>query len=182
MTADDQPAPQAPTGCCGFFSFEYYQPYFHVTQQTVLSRILRSLSPWRQDFFESADTTPDLYGPFWILTTIIFLLSLMGNLSTYIKHFGEAQFEFRLELIRYGTIIVYSFGLGFPLALGLLLRFFKSNVTTFQVICLYGYSLSVFLPILILCVIPVSFVQWILMIYGILNSSFFLILNIRHEI
>lgn len=51
-----------------------------------------------------------------------------------------------------------------------------------QVICLYGYSLSVFLPILVLCVIPVSFLQWILMIYGIINSTVFLIFNMNTEI
>lgn len=134
LTADDQPSAPAPTGCCGFCSFEYYQPYFNVSQQTVLTRIVRSLSPWRGDFFATSDKDSDLYGPFWILTTIIFLLSLMGNLSSYIRHFRDEEFEFRLELVRYGTIVVYSFGLGFPVVLGLLLRFFKSNVTAFQVI------------------------------------------------
>lgn len=133
LTTDEQPAPPAPTGCCGFCSFEYYQPYFNVTQQTVMTRVVRSVSPWKQDFFESADRNPDLYGPFWILTTIIFLLSLMGNVSTYLKNFHEAEFEFRLELVRYGTIIVYSFGLGFPIGLSFLLKFFKSSVTAFQV-------------------------------------------------
>lgn len=47
-------------------------------------------------------------------------------------------------------------------------------------LCLYGYSLSVFVPILILCVIPTSILQWLLMIYGILNSTLFLILNMNH--
>lgn len=75
-----------PSGCCAFCSFEYYQPYFNVSQSEVVGRITRSLTPWRKDFFNDSELPPDLYGPFWILTTIIFLLSLMGNLTTYIKN------------------------------------------------------------------------------------------------
>jgi hypothetical protein len=95
-----------------------------VSQREVVGRITRAMMPWKQDFFESSETRPDLYGPFWILTTIIFLLSLMGNLTTYLKNFHEEKFEFRLELVRIGTIVVYSFGIGFPILLGLLLKFF----------------------------------------------------------
>jgi hypothetical protein len=29
---------------------------------------------------------PDFYGPFWVLTTIIFLLSSTGNLSRYFSN------------------------------------------------------------------------------------------------
>jgi hypothetical protein len=85
--AEEQPSPlQSSAGICSSCTLEHYQPYFNVTQKDVVTRILRSLSPWRQDFFENAETIPDLYGPFWILTTIIFLLNLMGNLTTYLNN------------------------------------------------------------------------------------------------
>lgn len=49
---NDSAAP-APTGCCSFCSFEYYEPYFNVSQQEIVSRVTRSLTPWKQNFFEN---------------------------------------------------------------------------------------------------------------------------------
>jgi hypothetical protein len=130
-----------------------------------------------------------LYGPFWILTTIVFLLSSTGNLARYFNNWEKSEFIFRLTLVRYAVIIVYSLGLGFPLVLGLILRLFESRITPIQVlkmpiqmICLYGYSLSSFILVLLLCIIPSNIFHWLLMLYGILNSSAFLIMNINQEI
>jgi hypothetical protein len=84
--------------------------------------------------------------------------------------------------VRYAVIIVYSLGIGFPLVLGLVLGLFQSSVSPIQVICLYGYSLSSFILVLLLCIIPSDIFHWLLMLYGILNSSAFLIMNLNQEI
>ena len=76
---------------------------------------------------------PDLYGPFWILTTIIFLLSSAGNLSRYFNNLDKQEFLFRLELLRYSVLVVYGFGFGFPALLGLVLSLFGSQVKMPQV-------------------------------------------------
>ena len=49
-------------------------------------------------------------------------------------------------------------------------------------ICLYGYSLSSFILVLVLCSIPSDIFHWLLMLYGVLNSSAFLIMNLNSEI
>ena len=87
-----------------------------------------------------------------------------------------------MELFRYSVLIGYSFGFGFPVLLGLLLRFFNSRVGIFDLICLYGYSLTCFVIILSLCTIPLNLLQWILMSYGIVNSCLFLVLNLRDQL
>lgn len=46
-------------------------------------------------------------------------------------------------------------------------------------ICIYGYSFSCFILIFILCIIPVSGLQWFLMAYGMINTTAFLILNLK---
>lgn len=56
-----------------------------MTGGLVITRIIRSLTPWKRNFFESEDMRPDLYGPIWIQTTLMFLLVCMGNLSRYIS-------------------------------------------------------------------------------------------------
>jgi hypothetical protein len=65
---------------------------------------------------------PDFYGPFWILTTIIFLLSSAGNLSRYFYNFEKDAYIFKLELVRYGIMVVYSFGFGFPFVFHFILK------------------------------------------------------------
>lgn len=46
-------------------------------------------------------------------------------------------------------------------------------------ICLYGYSFSCFIPIFLLCIIPVQVLQWLLIAYGMINTSVFLIFNLK---
>ena len=48
-----------------------------------------------------------------------------------------------------------------------------------QLICLYGYSFGCFILVFLLCIIPFSWLHWLLMIYGMANSIIFLIFNIR---
>ena len=42
-----------------------------------------SLKPFNSDLADEISTNPDLYGPFWIMTTLIFVLACMGNLTAY---------------------------------------------------------------------------------------------------
>ena len=42
---------------------------------------------------------------------------------------------------------------------------------------MYGYSFGCFLAIFLLCIIPWGWLHWILMVYGMINSIAFLILN-----
>lgn len=46
-------------------------------------------------------------------------------------------------------------------------------------ICTYGYSLSCFIPIFLLCIIPIEALQWILIAYGMINTTMFLIFNLK---
>lgn len=46
-------------------------------------------------------------------------------------------------------------------------------------ICLYGYSFSCFIPIFLLCIIPVKGLQWVLIAYGLVNTCLFVIMNIK---
>lgn len=48
-----------------------------------------------------------------------------------------------------------------------------------KVICMYGYSFSCFIPIFLLCILPAQALQWILIAYGTVNTTIFLIQNIR---
>ena len=56
---------------------ESFGKYFNVELEDVKQKIKGSLIPLNKSFYQSIDIEADLYGPFWILTTIIFLISLI---------------------------------------------------------------------------------------------------------
>lgn len=91
--------------------------------------------PFNEDFVDLIRPTPDFYGPFWTMMTVVFLLSMVGNFANYIesKFSNDAKWEgyfFRLELVRYGTIVVFTFGAGVPLVLFAMFKVLKCNDMT----------------------------------------------------
>jgi len=54
----------------------------------VLSRCWAALFP-RANFLDVLEGNPDLYGPFWIATTVVFVLFLGGTISQYWVNDGE---------------------------------------------------------------------------------------------
>mgnify|MGYP000903969165 CR=1 FL=1 len=133
---DQREALSIPTGPWRFFAMEYWQQYFRISQEEVWLRIVQSVKPLKPEFLRISQSNPDLYGPFWIMTTIIVLVSLSGNLARFFRHWEEAKFEFRLELVRYALVVVYGYGLIYPTLLGILLRFFGSKLSPIVVLIL----------------------------------------------
>jgi len=48
-----------------------------------------------------------------------------------------------------------------------------------QLVCLYGYSLFVFVGVLLLSLIPISILQWVAVLAGVVNSTLFLLVNLK---
>lgn len=167
------------------FKLGFYEKFFRVSQSEVLERMTLAFVPVKREFIEKIRPNPDFYGPFWVLTTIIFLLSSTGNLSRYFSNWERDDYIFKLELVRYGVVIVYSFGFGVPVLLYFVMKFLGSTAFSLpevnhllpQLVCLYGYSFACFLAIFLLCIIPWGWLHWLLMVYGMANSIAFLIFN-----
>ena len=51
----------------------------------MLRRGRAALYP-RANFLDVLDGNPDLYGPFWIATTVVMILFLTGTISQYLAH------------------------------------------------------------------------------------------------
>jgi hypothetical protein len=82
---------QAPAGGNSFWSIKYYQPLFDVDTMQVLNRIRGSLLPRPKGaFFDAVAANPDLYGPFWISTTLIFVMAMTGNLASFVAFVPDA--------------------------------------------------------------------------------------------
>jgi len=177
------PSNQSKVPLCGFFSVEYYQPFFNVTTLDVQERIKSSLNPLKPRFFELTQQNPDLYGPIWIYTTLVLVLAAAGNFAQFLHPNTDKTVSYNYDFIPTAALIIYGYGFLFPVVLTVILKVFGSNSTSYiQTICCYGYSLFVFIPAFILAIIPVSILQWVLIILAIVSSTLFLVTNYGHEL
>ena len=157
----------------------FLRPYYKVTFNDIKIRIKYSFIPIKNDFMDIAESNPDLYGPFWIYTTLIYVIAAGGALSYYFSNSNNNYFQMFVPVA--GSIL-YSFGFGFPFALWLCMKIFKLDMKYISLVCLYGYSLCCFIPVLFLCSTGFSWLQWILLIYGIGNSTGFILINLWNKI
>src|SRR5690606_33217637 len=51
----------------------------------------------RANFLDVLDGNPDLYGPFWIATTVVFILFVGGTVSQYLADTGKSNDGFRYD-------------------------------------------------------------------------------------
>lgn len=53
----------------------------------------------RANFLDVLEGNPDLYGPFWIATTVVLILFLGGTISQYLSTTGKSQFAYDFRLL-----------------------------------------------------------------------------------
>jgi hypothetical protein len=66
-------------------NLQFIGKYFNVEADDIKQKLIASVNPTNKDFHKLAENNPDLYGPFWIYTTLIFLVAFSGNISNYIS-------------------------------------------------------------------------------------------------
>ncbi|KAI0346923.1 Yip1-domain-containing protein [Trametopsis cervina] len=174
-------------GRTSFWQVEHYQPYFDIDTTTVLRRCYSTLIPTNTEYLATHLTPPDLYGPFWTLTTLIFCLfifsSLASSISIYLSDPAGSSptdaLEYDFGLLSIAVGLVYSYGLAVPILLWLGLRYLGvGEWSVVETVALWGYGQFVWVPVSLLCVIPVPLVRWILIGLAFLLSAYFLTMNI----
>ncbi|KAI5120522.1 hypothetical protein M0805_004530 [Coniferiporia weirii] len=166
------------------WTFEYYQQYFDVDTKTVLQRCWATLLPTSANTYVATHLSPvpDLYGPFWTLTTVIFSLfvfsSLAASIASFLSH-PSAQYDYNFQLLSIAVSLVYSYGLGAPALLWFALRYLGvTEWSLVEAIAVWGYGQFVWIPVAALCVIPVPILRWVLVGIAWGLSGYFLLANI----
>ena len=157
--------------CC----FAIFKKYFQITSQDFLLRFLNSLIPFNNKFQNLVKDKPDLYGPIWIYSSLIIIISSTGSLTRTLQ--GNNNKNFFQEFVPIAGVVIYGVGFGLPILIAFLMKIFGTSLTFVSVICTYGYSFSIYLPISIICVIQWDILQWISLIYAIFSSTSLLVVN-----
>uniref|UniRef100_UPI00358EB3B3 protein YIPF1-like isoform X3 n=1 Tax=Myxine glutinosa TaxID=7769 RepID=UPI00358EB3B3 len=139
-----------------FWTFSYYQTFFDVDTWQVLNRIKGSMIPLPKRNFvrHYIRNKPDLYGPFWICATLVFAISISGNLSNFLVHRGESGFRYTPEFqkVSIAATAVYAYAWLVPLVLWGCLVWWHGHAgapapySFLELVCTYGYCLSSFIP------------------------------------
>lgn len=80
------------------WSTAFYAQFFDVDTSAVMQRCWAALYP-RSNFLDVLDGNPDLYGPFWIATTVVLILFLGGTISDKLAQDGSAPFAYDFKLL-----------------------------------------------------------------------------------
>jgi len=157
----------------------FLQAYFDFETDEIIKRLIASLIPLNKNFIHLVEKKPDLYGPFWIYTTLIFIIASAGSLTKYIQ--GAADEDYFQKFVPLAASVIYGIGFCLPLIIKALMYIFGSETSFILVLNIYGYSFSIYAPIFILC-IPFEKFQWLLLFIAVLCSTCFLLLNFWAEL
>ncbi|CAN6614200.1 protein Yip5p [Trichomonascus vanleenenianus] len=202
----DNPPSYSRDASGGIFSFGFYMRFFDVETRQVMERCLYALNPFEktqfladdEDDIESGVTrrgmvaggngTPDLYGPFWICTTVVFVLFFSSTLTGLLfSSWQGKKYEYKFDLLTGAAGLMYSYTFLIPLGMWLILRYLNiaPNTTLLQLVALYGYSNVIWIPVAILSVSPLlgvprlsNIIRWIFIILGFAVSASFIGKNI----
>lgn len=165
----------------GFWTFEYYQSFFNVDTAQVLDRVKGSMMPLpgRNFVKHHIKSNPDLYGPFWICVTLVFSVAIGGNLSTFLSKLGDPSYHYRPQFHRVtiAALVIFLYAWLVPVALWGFLTWRQGNerqlggYTFLETVCVYGYSLFIYIPTSVLWIIPFDWLQWALILVAIVISG-----------
>ncbi|KAF4117263.1 protein YIPF1 [Onychostoma macrolepis] len=170
-----------------FWTFEYYQTLFDVDSHQVKNRIIGSILPWPGKNFVEVylRSNPDLYGPFWICATLVFAIAVSGNISSFLVHHGQPKFRYVPDFskVTMAATAIYSYAGLVPLALWGFLTWRNRKITSLvsysflQIVCVYGYSLSIYIPAVILWIIPSEGLRWCSIVVALCLSGSVLVMT-----
>lgn len=160
------------------WSISFYSQFFDVDTSAVLQRCWAALFP-RANFLDVLEGNPDLYGPFWIATTVVLILFLGGTISDWLSTRGTAQFAYDFRLLSGAAGLIYGYTLFIPVALFLALRYFGSeSANLLECWALYGYSNLIWIPVAVISWSPIEILNWTFVAIGFGISVAFLLRNL----
>eukprot|EP00457_Paulinella_chromatophora_P010519 gb/GEZN01010625.1/.p1 GENE.gb/GEZN01010625.1/~~gb/GEZN01010625.1/.p1 ORF type:complete len:290 (-),score=36.01 gb/GEZN01010625.1/:334-1203(-) len=159
-----------------FFSIDYYRQFYDVTTMLVLVRLGRGFVPNGKPFFREGEKA-DLYGPFWICTTLIFLMAAGGNFADYLHAEPGHAWKYNFRMVNWAAWVFYSAITVIPVAVWFALNRHMPKLLV-DIIALYGYSFIVYIPACILCTFPSVVLRVLVMLVATAVSTVFLVSNL----
>jgi len=135
--------------------------------------------PFGVNFFEFIHPTPDLYGPFWITSTLIFFFAAVGNFTNWLQDMlNHREFVYDFDKVPIAAAGFYGYLIIVPALIWAIARFLSARLSLVEHYCIYGYSLFVFIPASLILIAPSSgWLPYVINAIAALISTFFLAKN-----
>ena len=169
------------------FSAAYYQQFFDVDADDVLRRAKHALlTPWHGGFQALYDDTPDLYGPFWVCATLVFVIAMGGQYASYLSGNAErrARWNFDPHVVAASAAATYGYVFFVPIVAYFCLRCVanvrpggEQNLSLIGLVCTYGYACFSFVPAGVVSVVPSESARWFAFALAAATGATFLLVN-----
>lgn len=117
-------------------------------------------------------------GPFWTLTTLILCLYTTSTLTSSITQYLASPTlhpNSNLPLLSTAITTTYLYGLLVPALLWGATKWLSiGEWGVAEALGVYGYAMAVYVPISLLCLIPVGILRWVLVGAGAASSGVFM--------
>lgn len=144
----------------------------------MLQRCWAALYP-RANFLDVLEGNPDLYGPFWIATTVVLILFLGGTISLYWNGGAGERFAYDFRLLTGAAGLIYGYTLVIPILLFGALRYFGSeNSNLLECWALYGYANLIWIPVALISWSGITILNYAFVAVGFAMSVAFLLRNL----
>jgi hypothetical protein len=182
--------------CC---TVEAYAPYFDVDTEDVVGRLKSSLFQfYKPDHFRTSlvgdvptETLkgPDLYGPVWIVMTLIFVLAVTSNIYHFWEHAKQKRaaddttqletFEVDIYHLLHASNVVLVFVFGVSTAMWLSASCIGLAGASWALwVCVYGYSQTpILLAAPLIVIFPLHILTWLLLATSVSASGMLVIRN-----
>lgn len=197
-TGPDGAAPSAAAGASGeagpaqpkaerkwyhfLYKISWYQPYFDVDLSDVLLRLLAGVIPLGKGFFARVGDRPDIYGPFWLTTTLLFLLAIASNFASFVAYWWAGRrddWEYDFYKLSIAAAVFYAYVAIAPLILWAVQHWWlKASLNPVHCWCIYGYTLGAFAIITPVCILPIEWVRWLVIILACAVSTLALVIGL----
>jgi hypothetical protein len=159
-----------------FYEIENYAQYFNVSTFDVLNRLRKSIWPFcsKSMLFDDDDNV-DLYGPIWIMLTLIVEIAVVGFINYHIDvatmaielkggvlpHYNTAYYS--LTKIARAAFVCIAYFIANPFLIMLLIKYVLmiDEVQFLWLFAIYGYSFTIFVITTALNVIPLDWLRWV---------------------
>eukprot|EP00301_Raphidiophrys_heterophryoidea_P027817 c9837_g1_i1.p1 GENE.c9837_g1_i1~~c9837_g1_i1.p1 ORF type:complete len:311 (-),score=55.02 c9837_g1_i1:999-1898(-) len=145
------------------WSLLYYRPYFDVNTSQVIERLIAPLKV-RNKWSDAVGEKPDLYGPLWVATTLVFCMGVAGNVASalaFVASTTRTEWTYDFTRVTLAATLVYGYVFVVPLMLWLAMRWYGAKLHLTALWCCFGYGSFVFIPCSIICVPKREILRWL---------------------
>ncbi|KAJ1733028.1 hypothetical protein LPJ61_001755 [Coemansia biformis] len=158
---------------------EYWAQYFNVDSRDVVQRTYMAVVP-KDSFLDVYNANPDLWGTFWVPTSVIFAMFVTASLSQSIAEaLAGAKREYDFTMLTFAVATVYTYVLAVGSFVYGVTKYFGSNPGLMECLSVYGYAMAVWIPISVLCVLPFNWFRWAMAAVGFALSGFFIMRSVN---